>query len=67
VALQGAFYTLRQRSGGELHVGAIDYGVLTVYLGLLIGIGFYAKHRQENSEDYFVAGRRLGTVTVACL
>jgi SSS family solute:Na+ symporter len=48
-------------------VGAIDYGVLTVYLGLLVGIGFYAKHRQENSEDYFVAGRRLGTVTVACL
>jgi SSS family solute:Na+ symporter len=48
-------------------MGTLDYGVLTVYLVLLIGIGFYAKHRQKNADDYFVAGRRMGPVTIACL
>jgi SSS family solute:Na+ symporter len=67
VALRGAFYTLRHPAGGELHVGAIDYGVLIVYLGLLIGLGFWAQRRQKDVEDYYVAGRRLGPVTVACL
>jgi SSS family solute:Na+ symporter len=48
-------------------VGGLDAGVLTVYLLLLVGIGFYAKHRQAHVDDWFVAGRRMGPVTVACL
>jgi solute:Na+ symporter, SSS family len=48
-------------------MGAIDYGVLALYLALLVGIGFWAKSKQKDVEDYYVAGRRLGPVTIACL
>ncbi len=48
-------------------MSGIDYGVLALYLALLVGIGFWAKSRQKDVEDYYVAGRRLGPVTIACL
>jgi SSS family solute:Na+ symporter len=48
-------------------VGGLDYGILTVYLALLVAIGFWAKRRQKDVEDYYVAGRRLGPLTIACL
>ena len=48
-------------------MGALDVGVLIAYLVLLIALGFWAKHRQKDVEDYYVAGRRLGPVTIACL
>ncbi len=48
-------------------MSGLDYGLLTVYLALLIGLGFWAKHRQKDVEDYYVAGRRLGPITIACL
>ncbi|MGQ0430125.1 MAG: sodium:solute symporter family protein [Gammaproteobacteria bacterium] len=48
-------------------MGAIDYTVLFGYLAVLVGIGFYAKSRQKNADDYFVAGRRMGPLTIACL
>lgn len=48
-------------------MGSLDYAILAVYLALLVAIGFWAKRRQKNVDDYYVAGRRLGTVTIACL
>jgi len=48
-------------------MGSLDYGVLITYLVALVAIGFWAQRRQKNVEDYYVAGRRLGTVTIACL
>jgi len=48
-------------------MGGLDYTILTVYLALLVAIGFWAKRRQKNVEDYYVAGRRLGPLTIACL
>ena len=48
-------------------MGGLDYGILTVYLALLVAIGFWAKNRQKDVEDYYVAGRRLGSLTIACL
>ncbi len=48
-------------------MGILDTGILFVYLALLVGLGFYAQRRQKNIEDYFVAGRRRGPVTIACL
>ncbi len=43
-------------------MGIVDTTILFVYLALLIGLGFYAKHRQKGIEDYFVAGRRMGPI-----
>ena len=48
-------------------MGAFDTVILFAYLALMVGLGFYAQSRQKNIEDYFVAGRRMGPVTIACL
>jgi len=36
-------------------------------MGLMVAIGLYANYRQKNVEDYYVAGRRLGPFSIACL
>jgi len=48
-------------------VGALDNTILFTYLAVLIGLGLYANYRQQNVEDYFVAGRRMGPFTIATL
>ncbi|MGH8204693.1 MAG: sodium:solute symporter family protein, partial [Steroidobacteraceae bacterium] len=48
-------------------MGALDIVILFTYLALMAGLGIYAQRRQKNVEDYFVAGRRMGPVTIACL
>ncbi|MSQ91642.1 MAG: sodium:solute symporter family protein [Gammaproteobacteria bacterium] len=52
---------------GDFDMGAIDTSILFVYLALMVGLGFYAQRRKQNVEDYFVAGRRVGPFTIACL
>ena len=39
----------------------ITLGLVTVYLGACIAIGFWAMRRTRSSRDFFVAGRQLGT------
>jgi SSS family solute:Na+ symporter len=48
-------------------MGAVDITILVAYLALIVGMGFYAQRRQKGVEDYFVAGRRVGSATIACL
>jgi SSS family solute:Na+ symporter len=48
-------------------VGTLDTTILFAYLALILGLGFYAQHRKQGVEDYFVAGRRMGPATIACL
>ncbi|MBM2854890.1 MAG: Na+/proline symporter [Steroidobacteraceae bacterium] len=48
-------------------MGVLDTSILFVYLALLVGLGFYAQRRKQDVEDYFVAGRRRGPATIACL
>ncbi|MGH8135021.1 MAG: sodium:solute symporter family protein [Steroidobacteraceae bacterium] len=48
-------------------MGIIDTTILFAYLALMLGLGFYAQYRQKGIEDYFVAGRRMGPVSIACL
>ena len=48
-------------------MGALDTAILFLYLALMVGLGFYAQRRQKSVEDYYLAGRRLGPVTIACL
>jgi SSS family solute:Na+ symporter len=48
-------------------MGALDTTILFTYLALMVGLGFWAKARQKDVEDYYVAGRRLGPFTIACL
>ena len=48
-------------------MSSIDTGIIYAYLAMMILIGFYASTRQKTVEDYYVAGRRLGPFTIACL
>jgi SSS family solute:Na+ symporter len=48
-------------------MSAIDTGIIFAYMALMLVIGLYASHKQDNVEDYFVASGRLGTVSIACL
>ena len=48
-------------------LGPIDTGIIFAYLGLMTAIGIHASHRQDSVEDYFVAGGKLGSFSIACL
>lgn len=39
--------------------------IMIIYLAAMIGIGLYAKRRVSNTEDYQLAGRRLGPIMIA--
>lgn len=41
-----------------------DYGVIGIYVLLLLGIGFYISYRRSHSEDLFLAGRTLGWANI---
>lgn len=45
----------------------IDTGIIFAYLALMIAIGLYASRRQSSVEEFFVAGGKLGTFSIACL
>jgi len=48
-------------------MGVVDTVILFAYLALLIGIGLYARRGKPDVDDYFVAGRRMGPLTIACM
>lgn len=39
--------------------GILDYGCLTVYLVLLVLMGFYFSKREKSTDDFFLGGRRI--------
>lgn len=48
-------------------MAALDTGIIFFYMALMVAIGVYANFRQKNVEDYYIAGRRLGPFSIACL
>lgn len=48
-------------------LGPIDTGIIFAYLVLMIALGIYASRQQDSVEDYFIAGGKLGSVSIACL
>ena len=48
-------------------MGVVDTVILFAYLALLVGIGIYAQRSKPDVDDYFVAGRRMGPLTIACM
>lgn len=44
---------------------AIVVVIVVLYMGAMIGIGLYARTRIKSSEDYHLAGRRLGVLMLA--
>ena len=48
-------------------LSTLDTSIIFAYLALMIAIGLYASRRQDSVEDFFVAGGRVGTFSIACL
>ena len=48
-------------------MSTLDTSIIFFYLALMIAIGLYANYKQKDVEDYYVAGRRLGPFSIACL
>ena len=48
-------------------MSSIDTSIIFIYLGLMVALGFYANRKQTSVDDYFLAGRRQGTFSIACL
>ena len=47
-----------------LGLSSLDYGVLGVYLLLMVGVGVYFSKEQHTSRDFFLAGRSMGWFAV---
>lgn len=46
---------------------AIDYTVLVLYFCTLLAIAVHANRKQKTTEDYYVGGRGVGTLSLAAL
>ncbi|MDO4260967.1 MAG: sodium:solute symporter family protein [Eubacteriales bacterium] len=45
----------------------IDIGIVVLYMIGMLAVGVLVSRKQSSMETYYVAGRRLGTVSIACL
>jgi len=48
-------------------LSTLDTGIIFAYLALMLAIGLYASRGQNTVKDYFVAGGKLGTFSIAFL
>jgi SSS family transporter len=46
------------------HFGILDAIIIFAYLAMLTGIGIYFSRRQNNLEEYFLAGRTMGWLPI---
>ncbi|MEK6217259.1 MAG: hypothetical protein N2B03_08590, partial [Boseongicola sp.] len=50
---------LADTSPAQVSFGALNWLVLTVYLAAMVGIGLRYSKRENTTEDFFLAGRRI--------
>ncbi len=43
----------------QLQLGAVDYAILVVYFGFVLGIGIVLRRHVKSSEDFFLSGRSI--------
>jgi solute:Na+ symporter, SSS family len=41
-----------------IHLTFVDWLIIAIYFGFVLGIGFYLKRYTKNQEDFFMAGRK---------
>jgi len=46
--------------------GAINYGVLITYLGLMVGVGVYFATKNKNTDDFFRGGMQIPWWAAGC-
>src|ERR1700755_2653325 len=48
-----------KRRGGKMHLTAIDWLIMAVYLVFVLGIGFWLRRSIRTSTDFFLSGRSI--------
>src|SRR6266487_4158983 len=43
----------------RIHLGSVDYAILLIYFGFVIGIGWILKRYMKGSTDFFLSGRSI--------
>src|SRR3954464_1597357 len=43
----------------NIHLGAVDYAILIVYFGFVLGVGFVLKRYMVTSADFFMSSRAI--------
>ena len=43
----------------HIQLGGIDYAILLIYFGFVIGIGWFLKRHMKGSADFFLSGRSI--------
>src|SRR5438094_3226054 len=43
----------------SIHLGLIDYAILTIYFVFVLGIGWALRHYMKTSTDFFLSGRSI--------
>ena len=43
----------------QIQLGAVDYALLVLYFGFVLGIGFVLRRSVSGSKDFFESGRSL--------
>ena len=57
---------LRAAKAMSAHLDWLDWVLLVVYVSVSLGVGLWAARKpQNNSDDYFLAGRAANPLTVA--
>jgi SSS family solute:Na+ symporter len=41
-----------------IHLGTVDWLIIALYFGFVLGIGFYLRRYTKSQEDFFLAGRK---------
>lgn len=44
---------------GQSCLSWIDWGIVVIYVAVVLGFGWYVSRKQEGTEDYFVGGRHM--------
>ena len=42
-----------------MHLGSVDYAIIIIYFGFVLGIGFWLRRHMKTSEDFFLSGRSI--------
>lgn len=48
-------------------MSGLDIGIIVFYMAGMLFIGIYSGKKQQDSDDYFVAGRKAGVFSITCL
>ena len=43
----------------SIHLSPVDYSILIIYFGFVLGIGFFLKRSMRGSTDFFLSGRAI--------